>query len=173
MASSPTGEQISLFKQYACQDCGTAGLDGAYNRGGSRTLRCDPCRSRIAVLRATEWKRANPEKIVAITHDRYRRKRQQMKAAAERWRVNNPDKVRDIREARRARERGAFVEHVDRVVVWDAYEGCCGICRNPVGLDEMELDHIVPLSRGGLHQYANCQPSHMVCNRRKHNRLEA
>ncbi len=108
-----------------------------------------------------------------INADRYLRRRDQMKAATDRWRQNNPDKVRDIRENRRARERSAFVEHVDRVERWDAYEGRCGICDQPVELDAMELDHIVPLSRGGLHERSNCQPAHMTRNRRKHNRIGA
>jgi 5-methylcytosine-specific restriction endonuclease McrA len=31
----------------------------------------------------------------------------------------------------------------------------------------MHLDHIVPLARGGEHSYANTQPAHPTCNRRK------
>jgi 5-methylcytosine-specific restriction endonuclease McrA len=31
----------------------------------------------------------------------------------------------------------------------------------------MEVDHILPLARGGPHRYENVQPSHGDCNRRK------
>lgn len=91
----------------------------------------------------------------------------------ERWRQANPEKVRDIRENRRTRERDAFVEVVSRELVWAIHLGLCGICFKSVALREMELDHIVPLSREGKHRYSNCQPAHMVCNRRKASKVVA
>jgi 5-methylcytosine-specific restriction endonuclease McrA len=65
---------------------------------------------------------------------------------------------------RRARRLDAFVEHIDRKTLWDQHKGICGICRTPVTLQAMTIDHVVPLAKGGLHSYANCQPSHESCN---------
>ena len=162
-------EQLALVPIYRCADCGCTGLAPRNNA----RLRCPSCVKKVAATRAKAWKARNPDKVVAITADRYRRKGDQMKAAINRWRANNPDKVRNIRENRRARQRAAFVEHVDRVERWRAYDGCCGICGEPVDLEAMELDHVIPLSRGGRHERSNCQPAHMVCNRRKHNKIGA
>jgi 5-methylcytosine-specific restriction endonuclease McrA len=168
-----------MLKEVACPECGLRLLRRRLTKRPAKCHRCSlGCqrryydRNRVVVTeRALEWKRANPTRMQEINRDRYRRRREQITAANNRWRRNNPDKVRDIREARRARERNAFVEHVDRVVVWDSHGGRCGICGLAVPLDEMELDHVLPLSRGGLHGYANCQPAHPVCNRRKGNRV--
>jgi 5-methylcytosine-specific restriction endonuclease McrA len=38
--------------------------------------------------------------------------------------------------------------------------------------DGKHIDHIVPLSRGGLHCYANVQVAHSRCNLRKRNKIE-
>lgn len=65
---------------------------------------------------------------------------------------------------RRARKRGLFVEHINKRKLWDTYQGLCGLCFEPVRLDRMTVDHIVPLSSGGRHEYANVQPAHGLCN---------
>lgn len=129
-------------------------------------------KNRQAVIeRAKAWKQRNPQAVLDSSRRRYARDPERHKKVCEEWRARNPVKVRDIRENRRARERAAFVEEVDRIAVWLAFSGCCGICHEPVALEAMHLDHVVPLSRGGLHAYLNVQPSHETCNKRKHTRL--
>lgn len=97
----------------------------------------------------------------------------------------NPEKYRLSRRkhaaARRAREREAFVEHVDPAVVFD--RDCyvcqkCGIeCPKDARWPDREfatVDHIIPLSwgveRGGVHSYANVQTMCWGCNREKGDR---
>ncbi len=47
----------------------------------------------------------------------------------------------------------------------------CHICGMViVGLEDLHFDHVVPLSRGGLHSLENVKPSHAICNRRKFTR---
>jgi 5-methylcytosine-specific restriction endonuclease McrA len=65
---------------------------------------------------------------------------------------------------RRARRLNAFVENVDRKTLYERDKGVCGICKGPVSYEQMTIDHIVPLARGGLHSYANTQPAHEECN---------
>jgi RNA-directed DNA polymerase len=44
-------------------------------------------------------------------------------------------------------------------------KGCCNICGLPFWYDDiMEVDHIVPLSRGGKDQYTNLQLLHRHCH---------
>ena len=50
--------------------------------------------------------------------------------------------------------------------------GRCGICGEFVGVTDFEIDHVVPLARGGLHGYVNTQPSHPTCNRKKYDHLQ-
>lgn len=92
------------------------------------------------------------------------------------YRRNNPDQVRAKNQRRRAQMLAAWDEDVDLVQLFDRDAGMCGICRQPVDPkvawpDKMSktLDHIVPLSRGGRHSWANAQLAHAVCNSRKNN----
>jgi|ERR671918_452659 5-methylcytosine-specific restriction endonuclease McrA len=61
----------------------------------------------------------------------------------------------------------AAVEHVDPLIVLELRDGMCGICGSDVDPLAFEVDHVVALARGGLHNYENCQPAHGPCNRRK------
>jgi 5-methylcytosine-specific restriction endonuclease McrA len=73
------------------------------------------------------------------------------------------------------------VEH-ERVVKLKVYERDgwqCGLCPEPVDPTlayphpmSASLDHVVPISRGGGHTYANTQCSHLECNVRKGARSE-
>lgn len=81
--------------------------------------------------------------------------------------------------ARRARLRGAYVETVDRVAVFVRDNWICQICHSEIDPDlkfphrrSATVDHIVPISRGGLHEMANAQSAHLSCNARKGNRME-
>ena len=71
---------------------------------------------------------------------------------------------------RRALKKGAFVENVDAQIVFERDKGICGICKLPVERD-FDVDHIVPLSKGGEHSYSNVQLAHPKCNREKGTRL--
>lgn len=80
----------------------------------------------------------------------------------------------------RARKRAVFVEDVDVLVVADRAGWVCGICGQHIdrnlkwpNVGSLSLDHVKPISRGGFHCYANCQPAHFFCNSSKSNRDSA
>lgn len=83
------------------------------------------------------------------------------------------------RKARKAKQRGATVEPVDAVKVFDRDGWRCHLCRRrtPQSLRGTydcrapELDHIVPLSKGGAHSYANTACACRECNLRKSDRV--
>jgi 5-methylcytosine-specific restriction endonuclease McrA len=66
----------------------------------------------------------------------------------------------------RARKRQQFVEDVDPLVVYTMWGGACGICKEYIE-GRFDVDHVVPIARGGLHGYVNVQPAHPRCNQRK------
>lgn len=77
-------------------------------------------------------------------------------------------------QVRRAREKNAFVEVVDPLVVFERDNWICQLCGYPVSklrgretIDVASLDHIIPLAKGGKHSYANTQLAHFTCNSRK------
>lgn len=80
---------------------------------------------------------------------------------------------------RRKRIRDNWVEDVKIEVLIDRDKSICQLCFEPVDLDVDYLhplaptnDHIIPVSLGGEHSYANCQLAHRKCNTKKNNRIE-
>ncbi len=72
---------------------------------------------------------------------------------------------------RRARMKEAFVENVVAARVFRRDKWICGICGTAVSqlndrnlIDIASLDHIIPISKGGEHSYANTQLAHLSCN---------
>jgi 5-methylcytosine-specific restriction endonuclease McrA len=52
---------------------------------------------------------------------------------------------------------------------WDkkTQSGICHYCRRRVGRDQLTMDHIVPLSRGGKSKKGNIVPACKNCNSKK------
>ena len=90
--------------------------------------------------------------------------------------ANKSEASRDSKRAskarRRALERGATVETVKPFVVFDRDRWRCQLCgiktpksmRNTIKDNAPELDHIIPLSKGGAHSYLNTQCACRKCN---------
>lgn len=117
------------------------------------------------------WKRANRGRMNA-SNRRYARKHpERVSAWNKKWRYANPDKQSEYQLARLSRLRGQFVERVYRSVLFRRDKGLCGLCGKKVDPANWHMDHIVPLSRGGEHSYANTQVSHPFCNVSKGARL--
>jgi len=102
---------------------------------------------------AAIWKEKNREHIKV--YDRERRK-------------NNPEKRREYKEARVAREKGAPIATLT-VKEWyfikQSYNFRCVYCGKKV--KKLTKDHIIPLSRGGNHTMDNVVPACFSCNSRK------
>ena len=87
------------------------------------------------------------------------------------WGRLNPDKRSARAHRYRARKLAAFVEDVGRIDVLERDGWVCHICGEPID-KELEfphrlygtLDHVVPLSKGGLHCSDNVKAAHWICN---------
>lgn len=86
---------------------------------------------------------------------------------------------------RRARHFGSteqFDETITLKKVFDKFNGVCQICGGMCDWRSIEhghikrlyptVDHIVPLSKGGLHTWSNVQLAHMGCNAGKQAKIE-
>lgn len=70
-----------------------------------------------------------------------------------------------------ARRRGAvIVEAFSKQEIYDRDGGRCHLCGTSVDPREWDLDHVLPLSRGGVHSRTNVAVSHPWCNRARGNR---
>jgi len=72
---------------------------------------------------------------------------------------------------RYARLKRAFRESVDPAEVYDRDCWTCGLCGRGIPRvvlfphpESPTIDHIVPLALGGLHEMANVQAAHFLCN---------
>jgi len=57
----------------------------------------------------------------------------------------------------------------EKMQAYERQGGKCAICKQHFDIDEMEGDHIIPWSKGGLTNSDNCQMLCISCNRQKSN----
>ena len=162
-----------------CSQCGKTKPLAAFNRDARKR---DGLRSNCRDCQHV-WHAANCDRERARRRARYganadrenERRRVHRAANADRererdraWKAANPAKVRESEVKRRAREHDAFVEDVDPAVLIARDHGACCVCGLPVDPTEAHLEHLLPLSRGGTHEYANCGLAHPECNAAKY-----
>lgn len=54
-----------------------------------------------------------------------------------------------------------------RWLLWNEQHGFCAICGNEMELDEVTIDHIIPVSKGGRNRRANMRAAHLHCNSKR------
>ena len=96
-------------------------------------------------------------------------KRRRSNEAKKSWRKANPDKERERNHARNLERRALLagapeVERVSRQEIIDRDGLICYLCQQPIGLDDLHIDHVVPISRGGTGLADNLAPTHSWCN---------
>jgi len=111
--------------------------------------------------KSARWKRANPGKVAAWNAAWFR-------ANPERSRLHNARRLELIR-TNPGRE-SVTTAHLR--LLMEAQDGCCRYCRKQLAAGLIDLDHRIPLSRGGVHAPHNLCWSCAGCNRRKGDRPE-
>ncbi len=88
-----------------------------------------------------------------------------------RWCQANPDKVKSIRVKRKAKKKTLIIEKFSVLEIFERDHWICQICHKKVDKNKKypnpfssSLDHIIPLSKGGVHKRQNVQLSHLICN---------
>ncbi len=113
------------------------------------------------------WYINNKERIKAYC----KANREKRYARTRAWRKNNPGYNRIYLHNYRAQQKVTQIEHIKAKVVFIRDRGICQICHKKVNnklkypnFMRTSLDHIIPLSQGGTHTYANIQLAHLRCN---------
>lgn len=115
------------------------------------------------------WRLENADRIRAQNRA-YRQANRARKAEYLRqWQAANPDKVRASALARWARKRDAITYAITAKDWYRLTHGPCAItgCTRT----DIEVDHVIPLTRGGSHGVGNLQSLCKHHNRTKHNKL--
>lgn len=157
-----------------CVNCGA--------RHTSHSPYCADCRVARQRQSKAAYKLRNRERVLAVERERARRRYALDPEFAERQREyqrtrNGTPTVKAIRkrhywknpEGHRARRRLAY--NGARRAIYERDEGICHICGIAVDFEDYEIDHIVPVSRGGGSEPENLATSHRRCNRKKAARL--
>lgn len=117
----------------------------------------------------TNWRRNNKEKSRAIARRSYQKNKANYRASNLAWEARNPGAHTERSALRRARFLGnpgsVGVSERDWFRLIRRYRGGCAYCGNLAA--RIEMDHIVPLSRGGRHAIGNVLPACQECNRSK------
>lgn len=93
---------------------------------------------------------------------------------AQQWREQNPEAYLEVRGAYNLRKLGATVDEIDRQTVFERDGWTCGICGGSIDPElrwpdrmSAQVDHVVPLAKGGDHSWENVQAAHFSCNAKK------
>jgi 5-methylcytosine-specific restriction endonuclease McrA len=97
----------------------------------------------------------------------YEKHKEKKRAQSKIWTKNNPDKTRAQNQRRRARLANAKTFAVTPREIKKLYESACLFCGHQGRID---LDHAIPLSRGGDHSIGNLIPLCDNCNSTKYNK---
>jgi len=146
-----------------CTKCGKSKPRGDFyndrTRPDGKYPYCKDCQRQYARRYAesqnakkAEWRKAHPKLMRQYRRRYYEQNR-------ERWSAYTQD--------RRARLYNAFVESVNRSVIYERDGGICHICGRRCAPDSWDLDHLVPLRLGGEHSYKNVAVACPECNRKK------
>lgn len=103
---------------------------------------------------------------------RYKRDSDILKSRVYDWRKENKDKVNDIAQRRRCRKKNqvGFVPTNITDILWNLQEGLCFYCKQNLKLTGFHRDHMISLSKGGLHDQENLCLACPSCNLRKNNK---
>lgn len=67
----------------------------------------------------------------------------------------------------RCKVAGVYIEHVDPLNLYNEQDGICYICHEKFTFKEMEMDHVIPVSKGGKHEASNVKMCCGKCNKKK------
>jgi 5-methylcytosine-specific restriction endonuclease McrA len=107
------------------------------------------------------WRKNNPETA---------------KQSAKNWKLNHPEENRQISmgvtSRYRAKKKLATIQnfsHQELMQRMSVFGFQCAYCSGPFE----EIDHLIPLSKGGKHCLSNLRPSCKPCNNKKSNKMPA
>lgn len=139
--------------------------------------KCEECKAFAYEYKKKFYRSKEYYKDRRKNNERYR----QQELERNRRRNKTPERKqskRDYGQKRRTIMLDAFVEDVDRNIVFESVEYECQLCGIVCDKEATfpasnfpSLDHIIPLSKGGKHSYDNVQLLCLECNLRKSDKI--
>lgn len=118
-------------------------------------------------LYLVEYREKNKERLFAYQKEWVRQNKEKVRTNAARWTKNNPEKnaLKSSRRRAKIKQRETFLitdKELNRL-----YNNPCSHCG---ATEDITLDHIIPVSRGGRHSIGNLQSLCLSCNSSKNSR---
>lgn len=189
-AATPEEQRVAAKRAATQKPCSVCGEVKAleeftfdHRRVDGRQARCMSCtriysgahRIRHPTVPLTDTEREERQRQRTEATAAYRKANREIcNARIREWKKRNPYKAREYDHRRRARKMAVAYEAIDALYLAERDGWVCGICDLPIDsalrwpeYGSLSIDHIVPLSRGGSHTYANVRISHVICNIRR------
>jgi 5-methylcytosine-specific restriction endonuclease McrA len=158
--------------QFRCKECENA-RSKAYrlehpDKVKASVTKChlsDPSKRKLA---KRKWNEANPEKRKANNKKYIESNSETYKQRKRKWRESNPEKLRYYANSRRAKKLANGVYEISTKELKRLYESPCLYCGST---ESIQADHVIPISKGGVHSIGNLVPACAKCNVSKHNKF--
>jgi 5-methylcytosine-specific restriction endonuclease McrA len=136
----------------------------------------DPQKQQAIMTRNRAWREANPEILRAQRAAWRNANRERHIENARRWAQENREQYNEnmTRAAHKRRARlesiGGSYTQEEWIEVLVRFDNLCAKCARP---SKLEVDHIIPISKGGSNYIGNIQPLCRSCNAKKWTNIEA
>lgn len=118
-----------------------------------------------------EYKKQHALEISNWHANNYKRNRIEILTRNDKWLKSNPDKARVYVQNRRNRKSGGKLTSGLVLRLMEQQQGKCVYCKRELSETGYDMDHIMPLAKGGKHEDENIQLLCPTCNGRKHAKL--
>ena len=118
--------------------------------------------------RSVEWRIKNLDKARAHNRKSWHKNREVNLQRKKVWNQNNKDKILEKEHRRRALVNNCTTYKITKKDLRRIKRGPCMACGST---ESIQMDHIIPLSRGGSHGIGNLQPLCKPCNISKNARF--
>jgi len=127
-----------------------------------------------------DYFKQNKEFILISHRDYYKKNKERMRQWRKDYHKKHPEVSRRNKLVRKNRTNSRYKLYTDLQVL-ELYGLNCHICLGPIDLNAprrtgkpgwqngLHIDHIVPISLGGLDTIQNVRPAHGLCNLNKYN----
>lgn len=168
-----------------CSICGKTSEEVSFTKGTRRCRSCNRAylkeyyklKRDVMIERAEKWNKDNPDKATQHSRSSYKRHRKRRLEAGKKYREENKDRMAKLKKEWRKKNPIRFKGYAhkrrqaikaplsgdDLERLFDLYPFClaCGAEK------DLEIDHVLPLSRGGTNEFENLQVLCGRCNRSK------
>lgn len=123
--------------------------------------------------RRDRWNDLNADKKKMLDAEWQRNNKEKVAERNRKWQIKNKDKFRAYTAKRRAKERetGGYHDEADILEHLLMQGWMCASCKSDLRVTGYEVDHIIPVSKGGSSWPDNIQCLCRSCNRSKGNKF--